>query len=136
MRLSGGCADGVRPLYTVAPKEKWVADLTYVWTTKGWLFAAAVLDLYSRRVVGWSMQATMTTQLVTDALTMESWRRGARTALHHSDQGSPPEFNWSSQRHSLEWIEETDRTLLQFHAETFHIGEHQPNRTRAGGGGS
>ena len=92
--------DGVRPVYTVAsnvldrqftataPNQKWVADFTYVWTSEGWLFVAAVLDLYSRRVVGWSMHATMTTQLVTDALTMAVWRRGARAALHHSDQGS------------------------------------------------
>jgi putative transposase len=78
-----------RHFTATAPNQKWVADFTYVWTHEGWLYVAVVLDLYSRRVVGWSMHATMTTQLVTDALTMAVWRRGPRaTLLHHSDQGS------------------------------------------------
>ena len=72
-----------------APNQKWVADFTYIWTAEGWLYAAVVLDLYSRRVVGWSMQASMTSQLVADALMMAVWRRGQPVALlHHSDQGS------------------------------------------------
>jgi len=58
------------------PNRKWIADFTYVWTAEGWLYVAAVVDLFSRRVVGWSMNAAMTAQLVTDAL------------LHHSDRGS------------------------------------------------
>jgi putative transposase len=71
------------------PNRKWVADFTYVWTAEGWLYVAAVLDLFSRRIVGWSMKAEMTAQLVTDALVMAIWRRGRpRTLLHHSDQGS------------------------------------------------
>jgi putative transposase len=66
-----------------------VADFTYVWTAEGWLYVAAVMDLYSRRIVGWSMQAQMTSQLVTDALMMALSRRGRpRELLHHSDQGS------------------------------------------------
>ena len=72
-----------------APNQKWVADFTYIWTAEGWLYVAAVIDLFSRRVVGWSMSATMTAQLVTDALMMAIWRRGKPDALlHHSDQGS------------------------------------------------
>jgi putative transposase len=72
-----------------APNSKWVADFTYIWTAEGWLYVAAVLDLFSRRVVGWSMNAAMTAQLVTDALIMAIWRRGRPKALlHHSDQGS------------------------------------------------
>jgi putative transposase len=72
-----------------APNQKWVADFTYIWTAEGWLYVAAVIDLFSRRVVGWSMSATMTAQLVTDALLMAIWRRGKPDALlHHSDQGS------------------------------------------------
>ena len=72
-----------------APNQKWVADFTYIWTAEGWLYAAVVLDLYSRRVVGWSMQASMTSQLVADALMMAVWRHGQPVALlHHSDQGS------------------------------------------------
>jgi putative transposase len=72
-----------------APNQKWIADFTYLWTAEGWLYVAAVIDLFSRRVVGWSMSATMTAQLVTDALVMAIWRRGKPdTLLHHSDQGS------------------------------------------------
>lgn len=71
------------------PNRRWVADFTYVWTAEGWLYVAVVLDLFSRRVVGWSMSASMTAQLVIDALTMALWRRGRPdTLLHHSDQGS------------------------------------------------
>jgi putative transposase len=71
------------------PNQKWIADFTYVWTAEGWLYVAAVIDLFSRRVVGWSMSATMTAQLVTDALIMALWRRGrVEMLLHHSDQGS------------------------------------------------
>jgi putative transposase len=71
------------------PNQKWVADFTYIWTAEGWLYVAMVLDLYSRRIIGWSMKDDMTTQLVTDALIMAIWRRGRpKTVLHHSDQGS------------------------------------------------
>jgi putative transposase len=69
--------------------RKWVADLTYIWTAAGWLYVAAVVDLFSRREVGWSMSATMTAQLVTDAVMTAIWRRGQpKTVLHHSDRGS------------------------------------------------
>lgn len=72
-----------------APNQKWAADFTYLWTAEGWLYVAVVLDLFSRKVVGWSMNATMTAQLVIDALIMGLWRRGKPVALlHHSDQGS------------------------------------------------
>ncbi len=72
-----------------APNQKWVADFTYIWTAEGWLYVAVVLDLFSRRVVGWSMQNHMTSHLVADALMMAVWRRGKPLALlHHSDQGS------------------------------------------------
>src|SRR5712691_5610149 len=71
------------------PNQKWIADFTYIWTDEGWLYVSAVIDLFSRRVVGWSMSAGMTAQLVTDALVMAIWRRGRPDALlHHSDQGS------------------------------------------------
>jgi len=72
-----------------APNCKWIADFTYLWTAEGWLYVAAVIDLFSRRVVGWSMSAEMTAQLVTDALVMAIWRRGKPDALlHHSDRGT------------------------------------------------
>lgn len=71
------------------PNQKWVADFTYIWTAEGWLYVAVVIDLYSRRVVGWSMSAAMTAHFVTEALMMALWRRGKPDALlHHSDQGS------------------------------------------------
>lgn len=92
---------GVRPEHTIAPNllerqfvatapnQRWVSDFTYVWTAEGWLYVAAVIDLYSRRVVGWSMSQNMTAQLVIDALMMAIWRRGKPVSLmHHSDQGS------------------------------------------------
>ena len=81
-----------RDFTATAPDQKWVADFTYIWTREGWLYFAAVLDLYSRRIVGWSMQSTMTAQLVTDALFIAVWRRGGvatESLHHHSDQGSP-----------------------------------------------
>jgi putative transposase len=92
---------GVRPEHSIAtnvldrqfaataPNQKWVADFTYLWTEEGWLYLAVVLDLFSRRVVGWSMSARMTAQFVTDAMLMAIWRRGpSRALLAHSDQGS------------------------------------------------
>jgi putative transposase len=79
-----------REFEATAPNQKWVADFTYIWTGEGWLHVSAVLDLYSRLVVGWSMQKRMTAELVTDALVMAVWRRRPKDAalLHHSDQGS------------------------------------------------
>jgi putative transposase len=78
-----------RAFVATAPNQKWVADFTYVWTHEGWLFVAVVLDLFSRRVVGWAMQPQMTTELVSDALVMAVRHRGPASAvLHHSDQGS------------------------------------------------
>jgi putative transposase len=78
-----------RDFAAAGPNRKWAADFTYIWTGEGWLFLAVVIDLFSRRVVGWSMQPTMTAQLVIDALMMALWRRGKPTELlHHSDQGS------------------------------------------------
>ena len=78
-----------RDFEAAAPNRKWVADFTYIWTAEGWLYLAVVLDLFSRRIVGWSMKDMMTAQMVTDALMMAIWRRGRLKALmHHSDQGS------------------------------------------------
>ena len=91
-----------RQFAAARPNQKWVADFTYLWTAEGWLYVAAVIDLFSRRVVGWSMNTNMTAQLVTDALIMAIWRRGKPDALlHHSDQGSQGRFNRSSQHPKL-----------------------------------
>ena len=90
-RQAGAVAPNVleRSFNAPAPNRRWIADFTYIWTAEGWLYVAAVIDLFSRRVVGWSMSATMTAELVTDALVMAIWRRGKPDALiHHSDRGS------------------------------------------------
>lgn len=69
--------------------ERWVTDITYVPTREGWLYLAVVEDLYSRRVVGWSMASTMTSRLVVDALQMAVQRRlPGEGLLSHSDRGS------------------------------------------------
>jgi putative transposase len=72
-----------------APNQKWCGDISYVWTNEGWMYLAVVIDLYSRAVIGWSMQPTMSRQLVCDTLMMALWRRGfPRGVLFHSDRGS------------------------------------------------
>ncbi|CUU61241.1 putative transposase [Parafrankia irregularis] len=72
-----------------APNKIWTADVTYVPTEQGWLYLAVVLDLYSRRIVGWSMSAEQKTPLVADALTMAlRHRRPEPGVIHHSDQGT------------------------------------------------
>lgn len=71
------------------PNEKWVSDITYVWTEEGWLYLAVVMDLYSRMVVGWALSERMTAQLVIDALQMAIWRRKPpHSLIIHSDRGS------------------------------------------------
>jgi putative transposase len=78
-----------REFEAALPNRKWIADFTYIWTAEGWLYVAAVLDLFSRRIVGWSMSARMTAELVAGALIMAFWRRGRPDELlHHSDRGS------------------------------------------------
>jgi putative transposase len=73
-----------------------------------------VIDLFSRRVVGWSMSATMTAELVTDALVMAIWRRGKPDALiHHSDRGSQGGFNRSSQHHEFGGCDEGSPTSFR-----------------------
>jgi transposase InsO family protein len=73
----------------IKPNEKWVTDMTYVWTKEGWLYLAVVLDLYSRKVVGWAMDNNMETGLVIKALKMALLdRKPPQGLLHHSDRGS------------------------------------------------
>jgi len=70
------------------PNQLWVADITYIPTLAGFLFLAVVLDVWSRKIVGWAMSSRLTTQIVVDALSMSIDRRGAVTGvIHHSDQG-------------------------------------------------
>jgi putative transposase len=71
-----------------APDQLWVADITYVPTLAGFLFLAIVLDVFSRRVVGWAMATHMRAELVVDALDMAIHNRKPKNVIHHSDQGS------------------------------------------------
>src|SRR5437667_8072017 len=71
------------------PNTAWVSDITYLWTREGWLYLVVILDLFSRRVVGWALHDRITRQLALDALTMALRHRQPRGGLvHHSDRGS------------------------------------------------
>lgn len=85
-----------RQFDVAAPDKAWVTDITYIKTCEGFAYLAVVLDLYSRRVIGWSMQSRQTTEVVLQALHMAVWRRRPKDkVLIHSDQGS--------QFTSMEW---------------------------------
>jgi putative transposase len=78
-----------RNFAAAAPNKIWTADITYVATQEGFLYLAFILDIYSRRVVGWSMATHMRTELVVDALEMALWRRNPAAGLiHHTDRGA------------------------------------------------
>ena len=78
-----------RQFDVLGPNEAWVTDITYIRTQEGWLYLAVVLDLFSRQVVGWSMQSRIDRELVLSALLMAIWRRKPKQpVLVHSDQGS------------------------------------------------
>ena len=71
---------------TLAPDQTWVTDITYIKTYEGWLYLAVVIDLFSRRVIGWSMQSRMRMDLVLSALLMAVWRRKPKSKIIiHSD---------------------------------------------------
>jgi putative transposase len=77
-----------RNFAAAAPNKIWTADITYVNTWEGFLYLAFILDIYSRRVVGWSMATHLRTELVVDALEMALWRRNPDVGLiHHTDRG-------------------------------------------------
>lgn len=78
-----------RRFAVAAPDTAWVTDITYLWTTEGWLYLAVILDLFSRAVVGWAVSARITGHLTGQALTLALGRRHPpRGLLHHSDRGS------------------------------------------------
>jgi transposase InsO family protein len=90
-----------------APNRVWASDITYLWTREGWLYLAVVIDLYSRKVVGWSMGNRLTSTLVCDALCQALWQRRPSQGqlLHHSDRG-------------VQYASKTFRRLLQIHGIT------------------
>ena len=78
-----------RQFEVAVPHARWAADITYIWTRHGWLYLAVVMDLFSRRIIGWSMQQTLERSLVVDALEMALRARHPPSGLlHHSDRGS------------------------------------------------
>ncbi|MDD2468899.1 MAG: IS3 family transposase [Desulfobulbus sp.] len=78
-----------REFEVAEPDQVYVSDIAYIWTSEGWLYLAIVLDLFSRQVVGWSLNSRMSRKLVMDALQMAIWRRRpASGLLFHSDRGS------------------------------------------------
>ena len=94
--------------HVAEPNQVWVTDITYLRTYEGWLYLAVVLDLFSRQVIGWSMQSRIDRELVLAALLMAVWRRQPKQeVIVHSDQGSQGEFNRSSQHDitgRLRWV--------------------------------
>lgn len=92
-----------RQFKTDLPDRKWAVDITYIATGEGWLYLAGVMDLCSRKIVGWSMNEHMQSGLVTDALSMAvARRRPAEGLLHHSDRG-------------VQYASEDYRHMLQLH---------------------
>lgn len=78
-----------RNFYASARNQKWVSDISYVWTDEGWLYLCVYIDLYSRSVIGWSMSKRINKKLVCDALVMALWRRGfPKGVIVHTDRGS------------------------------------------------
>lgn len=78
-----------RDFVATQPNQKYVGDITYIWTQAGWLYLAVVIDLFSRHVVGWSMADNMQASLVNDALLMAIWKRKPpRGLIWHTDRGS------------------------------------------------
>jgi putative transposase len=78
-----------RDFKTSSPNQKWVTDVTYIPTKEGWLYLATVMDLYSRAIIGWSLEDHLATPIIVTALEMALWRRKfPRGVLVHSDRGS------------------------------------------------
>jgi putative transposase len=105
-------ADLVERRFTASrPNQLWVADLTYVRTWSGFCYAAFIIDVYSRLIVGWQLASHLRTDLALDALEMAIWRRNTQLAglVHHSDRGCQPGFKGSMQ-HRLFAVRRGDRS--------------------------
>jgi putative transposase len=89
-----------------APNQLWVADFTYCSTWSGVVYVAFIIDVFSRRLVGWKASRSMTASLVFDALNMAAWTRHTdlNGLICHTDAGSQGEFNWSSQHLKIEVV--------------------------------
>jgi transposase InsO family protein len=103
-----------------APDQVWLSDITYLWTREGWLYVCAVLDLYTRRIVGWALAGQMTRQLVLDALAMaNAKRKPAAGLIFHSDRGS--QYASGEVRH---WL--TEKALRQSMSGTGNCYDNAP----------
>jgi putative transposase len=94
------------------PNPRWVADLTYVATWRGFVYVAFVIDVFARRIVGWRASRSLRSDLALDALEQALYDRPIQESerlVHHSDRGVQPEFNWSSQHRLCEPLVEPHR---------------------------
>ncbi len=91
-----------RQFTATKPNQLWVADITYIPTWTGFLYLAVVMDVWSRRIVGWAMATYLRTELVLTALEMAIEQRRPTDVIHHSDQGTQTGLKWSSQHWFLE----------------------------------
>ncbi|WP_416779064.1 transposase [Microbacterium lacticum] len=99
-----------------APRRLWVCDVTYVATWSGFAYVAFVTDVYSRRIVGWNVAATLPSEILPmQALDMAAWNAGGRLdgLIHHADHGSNGGFNWLSQHLDREVFSDGDGGLEQ-----------------------
>ncbi|MEC3894403.1 DDE-type integrase/transposase/recombinase [Nocardiopsis sp. LDBS1602] len=126
-----------------APNQPWVADITYIRTFNGWVYAAFVIDVHSRRVVGRQVSRSPRTDLALDALEMAVWNRshvGRRIdgLVHHSDRGVQGGFNWLSQHLDqgvLKWDDlEAGVLLSPVDRRCAHQGDRPPTRARSSAG--
>ncbi len=101
--------------------QKWAGDITYIWTREGWLYLAVILDLHSRRVVGWAVSNRMKRDLAIRALKMAiAFRAPPEGCIHHTDRGSQGGFNRSSQHPILGGVDDENR---QTKIRTFDTGQ-------------
>ena len=132
-----------------APDQKWSADISYIWTAEGWLYLAVLIDLFSRRVVGWAVSDRLKKDLALRALRMALVTRHPPSGLiHHSDRGSQGEFNRLSGGAEKTWLADLDewkgqllrqrcgRDVLQDHQVRTDLAgllaDPQPGRERGG----
>ena len=100
-RVCGACTRGGNHAFNIAPNlldqdfsadgpnQKWAGDISYIWTNEGWLYLAVILDLYSRRVIGWAVSNRMKRDLAIPALDMAvALRQPPEGCIHHTDRGS------------------------------------------------
>ena len=104
------------------PNQKWAGDIYYIWTNEGWLYLAVILDLYSRRVIGWAVSNRMKRDLVIRALNNAvALRQPPTGCIHHTDRGSQGGFNRSSQRFQIGGCD--DNTQTSFRSKRSRKGE-------------